>query len=768
MRALTLATVLCAAAATFTPSPTHAQSGFAPDTFEDSVARHLYMAARANWKSLDESVLRYSALIRQRSATKIRALFRDRTLYHNETAVRAFWERDRQPVVQVLGTRSEYPGRDIAIREGDLDFLEDLPFDAPFEPGSDRLLFGLLPDQGELLIEPKDDEYWLAHPLAEGADSLYRFRSGDTLTLSFHDGRRLTAIQLDVLAREADAHRISGALWIEPESGALVRAVYRLSRQFDPMRDIPDLEREEERGTFRFVPGLVKPWTFDLNMIAVDYSLWDFKAWLPHSMRVEGEAAAGIIKIPVSMDVSYQIESVTLAEDEEPDAAEDANRPFTPRLKHVHFKTRDEAMVFIANLLSEDEGVDYEALLSGPGVRRISTLIAPEERHLVEESLHLPPPIWEDAIGFPSDAELERFAKKLADLPAPTVAQAAFGFHWGWARPDLIRYNRVEGPAFGGRLEWALGQRFSLGTSGFFGLADLRPKVRLDLQRSTMLRRLSLGAFHELRATDADGRYLDFGNTLNAFLFGRDNGEYYRATGADLTWRPPEGERESFTFRAYAERQRAVGNEIDFALFRAFDGDGTFRPNIEADRVEEAGAELRLSPWWGNDPGGVQLGVDLHGRWAMWRVPGEDPRTDYQQASGTLRAIIPVAGDGWRRWNLGFEAAAGTTWGDAPLQRSWFLGGGSSLRGYSASVLSGPSFARGRVEVSRLFELGSSILFGDVGWAGDRSDIDRDDILYGVGLGGSLLDGLIRLDFSHGLKGPHKGFRVDLYLDAIL
>ena len=127
-----------------------------------------------------------------------------------------------------------------------------------------------------------------------------------------------------------------------------------------------------------------------------------------------------------------------------------------------------------------------------------------------------------------------------------------------------------------------------------------------------------------------------------------------------------------------------------------------------------------------------------------------------------------MAGDGWLRWNLGFEAAAGTTWGDAPLQRSWFLGGGSSLRGYSASVLSGLSFARGRVEVSRLFGGGSAVLFGDAGWAGDRNAFDSDDILYGVGLGGSVLDGLIRLDFSHGLKGPHKGFRVDLYLDAIL
>lgn len=768
MRALPPVVTLCAVLATVIPAPTRAQSDYAHDTFEDSVARQLYTAARAGWRSLDESILRYTALIRQRSASAIRALFRDRTLYHNESVVRAFWERDRQPVVQVLGTRSEYPGREMAIRAGDLDFLEDLPFDGPFEPGSDRLVFGM-GNMGDPPFEPSDSEYWLAHPLGEGADSLYRFRSGDTLTLSLPDGRRLRAIQLDILPREADAHRISGALWIEPESGALVRAVYRLSREFDAVRDLPDLRREEARGTLRFVPGLVRPFTFDLTLIAVDYSLWDLKAWLPRSMRVEGEAAAGIIKIPVTMDISYQIESVTLEEDGDPDPAAEPERPAGPPLKHVHFETRAEAMAFIAELLSGEEGVAYEALgADEPGLVNSSWMIAPKERHLVAESPELPPPIWKDAVGFPSDAELERMIEKLAGLPAPSVAQAALGFHWGWARPDLIRYNRVEGPAFGGRVESSLGRNFSLGASGFFGLADLRPKVRLDLQRSTMLRRLTLGAFHELRPTDPEGRYLDFGNSLNAFFFGRDNGEYYRATGADFTWRSPDGARESFTFRAYAERQSAVGNEIDFALFRAFDGDGTFRPNIEADHVEEAGAELRLAPWWGKDPGSVQLGVELQGRWAMWRVPGEDHRTDYQQAGATLRSIIPVAGDGWRRWNLGFEAAAGTTWGDAPLQRSWFLGGGSSLRGYSASVVSGMSFARGRIEASRLFEAGSAILFGDVGWAGDRSDFDSDDILYGIGVGGSVLDGLIRLDFSHGLKGPHKGFRVDLYLDAIL
>ena len=37
-----------------------------------------------------------------------------------------------------------------------------------------------------------------------------------------------------------------------------------------------------------------------------------------------------------------------------------------------------------------------------------------------------------------------------------------------------------------------------------------------------------------------------------------------------------------------------------------------------------------------------------------------------------------------------------------------------------------------------------------------------------AGLGGSVLDGLIRMDLSHGLKGPAKEFRIDFYLDALL
>ena len=58
--------------------------------------------------------------------------------------------------------------------------------------------------------------------------------------------------------------------------------------------------------------------------------------------------------------------------------------------------------------------------------------------------------------------------------------------------------------------------------------------------------------------------------------------------------------------------------------------------------------------------------------------------------------------------------------------------------------------------------------FGGVGGAGRRGAFNGDDRLYGNGGGGSVRAGLIRLDLSHGLRGPQKQFRIDLYVDALL
>lgn len=740
------------------------QAGYAPDAFLDPTAATLFRAAQGNWQAIDSSVVRYTSVIKQRIGAGIRTPLKDRTIYRNESAVRAFWDRDHGSILQVMGNRAQYPGRDQARDEPGWNWLSDLAMDEPFEPGGDRLLFGLTNEDAAEISNPDESDFWFAHPLAPGADTLYRFQSGDTLTLSLPDGRRLLTIQMDVLPREADVHRIAGTLWIEPESGALVRAVYQLSRELDVVRDIPEVREEDEAGEFDMVPGILKPWIFTMDLVAVEYSLWDFRVWLPRSMRVEGEVKIGILKMPIAFDVAYELESVTLEED--------LDQPPDPGLIERHFDSRAEAMAFVASLLSDPSRVDYEFAedVSRSSSGRTSRFIIPRDLEILEDSPELPPPIWDDAPGFASDEELADMVETLADLPPIPTQGVPWDANWGWARHDLLRFNRVEGLAVGGRFEAELGSfmgPINFEASGFMGLGDLEPKAKLTFERRSVLRRIAVSGYRELRPTDSQGRYLGLGNSLNSLFFGRDDGEYYMATGVDLLWRPPEADRESFRFRAYAERQDSVDISTNFSLIHAFNSDWDFRPNVMAQRLEEVGGELTLKPWWGSDPTAAQVGLELYGQGGAWRHPDStDVKGDYARASALLRVAVPLADANWR---VGLEAGGGTSWGDVPRQRNWFLGGPLTLRGYEASVVSGPSFARGRLEIARTFSTSFTMsAFGDAGWAGLREDFESRDILYGAGLGFSVLDGLIRMDLSHGLRGPDKSFRFDLYLDAIL
>ncbi len=766
LAAIASATLLVPAPSPATAQPPPAQFRFAPDAFLDPAARDLYTIAYDEWDEAGANVLRYTARIEQRVAAGLRTPRRDRVFYHSETSVRSFWQRDRRSVIQVLGSRSEYPGRNFAIREaersGILYWLQEFPFDEPFAPGSDQLFIGA--DREAPPFEYREDEFWLAHPLGQGADTLYQFQSGDTTSVTLPDGRQLVTVRLDVLPREIDPRRISGSLWIEPGSGALVRGLYRLSRPVNLLQDLP--EAREEGADDGPLPGFLKPITFEMRLIVVDYSLWDFKAWLPRAMHLEGEMAVGIFKWPVRMDGKYTIEAVTLQDETGAEVMEELL--FGDPLTEVHFATRAEAMAFIAQLLSEDGGTSYGPISPDSIGSRRSRWIAPRDRSVIEQSPHIPPPIWEYDPGLPSDEQIEGYVRHLSELPVPPLLEAQWDFDWGWGGRDMLRYNRVEALAVGGGVQRSLHGSYRLGAAGYFGVADLWPKVRLNLERSTVRRRLKLGAYHELRPTEAESGYLAFGNSLDAFLFGRDNGEYYYATGADLTWRPPAIAMQSFLARLYAERQSAAETNTNFALFRAFNRKWDFRPNVAADEVDEAGAELRLSPWWGNDPVGARLGLELFGRGAVWRAAGGDGNERYGQASATLRTVVPVQGRGWRQVRLGIEAAGGHTWGEAPVQRSWFLGAGGTLRGYPASTLSGLSFVRGRVELARTYEFVGASVFGDAGWAGPVGEFDADEILYGVGVGVSILDGLVRFDLSQGLKGPKRDFRVELYLDHIL
>ncbi len=741
------------------------------DAFGDSVALDLHAAAVAHWKSLDESLVLYSARIDQRMAAAVRTALKDRVVYRSESAMRVLWQRDGEPAMQVLGTRARYPGHSTRASAGSLRWLRDMPFDEPFDPAGDRLLFGLAREPADSaesrvrsrteirnlgVVGPSDD-FWFAHPLAENADTEYRFRSGDTLTLAFPDGSRLEAVQLDVLPMEANPHLISGTLWIEPESGALVRAVYQLARPLDMMRDIPKPE-PDQRGPPP-IPPMLRPLIMRVSFVSVSYSLWDNLVWMPHAMRMEAEIQMGILKFPVSFEMSYGIESVVV----EPDQAADA------------------ATAFVA-ASREYDSVSYEVMerpaASGEAAR---TLIVPADPSLVTTSPHLPPPIWDKGGGFLTEDDVAEFAAALAMLPAAPTAAATgrWTLDWPWTREGLLRYNRVEGLAVGARAEAALGRRFTLAARASLGLADLRPRARIALERSTMLRRLSLAGYDELQATDPAGDYLGIGNSARALFLGRDYGDYYQATGAEVLWRPPATNRESFGLRLYGERQSPVETGAAFALFRAFNDDWSFRPNPIVDEIEEAGAELRLLPWWGSDPAHAQFGMELYVHGAAWRFlstdtseggdsPADDSRGDYVRTSAIVRTVIPLFGGTGRTWRLGAVAGAGTVWGDAPAQRAWPLGGPATLRGFQPGAVSGTSFMRGRLELApAMGDLGVGF-FGDAGWAGERRAFDVNDILYSVGMGITIMDGLMRVDLARAVNGPDPRIRVHVHVDAIL
>jgi hypothetical protein len=430
-------------------------------------------------------------------------------------------------------------------------------------------------------------------------------------------------------------------------------------------------------------------------------------------------------------------------------------------MEERHFRTRSEALAYLAELAGQ-AGVAYERddEVSREDGRSVRYLV-PQDRAQLALSRELPPPIWEDGPGFVTGDQLDELTGMLEDLPVPVPGSALWTFNWGPQRPDLLRYNRIEGPAVGARFQMLVPTPVGPVTaslSPFFGALDLSLKARLGLERETLSRKLTLGVYRELEPVSRNGRYLDMGNSLSALLFGRDDGDYFMATGADLRIAPPSAERRSWELRLYAEKHDSVELSTDFSVFHVFDGDWAFRPNVQAAEVSEAGAAFVLSPWWGTDPLSFQSGAELYAQAAGGTF-------DYARASLTFRSAMPLFGG---RVRIGGEVGAGETWGIAPIQRAWFLGGPQTLRGYSAATLVGPSFARARLEVARVFSGTSVALFGDGGWTGTGLDtFSEPDALYSVGTGFSLLDGVIRLDVAKGLRG-RRSLRWDLYLDGIL
>ena len=104
--------------------------------------------------------------------------------------------------------------------------------------------------------------------------------------------------------------------------------------------------------------------------------------------------------------------------------------------------------------------------------------------------------------------------------------------------------------------------------------------------------------------------------------------------------------------------------------------------------------------------------------------------------------------------------------GTAPTQREFLLGGLQTVRGIKPGTMRGDAFWMTRGEFALSQGAVKPVVFGDIGWAGPRAKFSSPGRpMSGVGVGASILDGMIRFDVARGLY-PQKALRVDLSVEA--
>ncbi len=717
------AVLLCAA-----PDGLAARQTEPGDAFRDLAAQSLMQRARLARDRDVEGMRSYEGVLRERIYVGLTALRfrRERSLFEQERIARLRWSADGERAIQWLGARRAVPIVGADTRSGDelqtegrvggagaevrAELVRDLPdellreVELPgfvFDPSGDRLMFG-------------DD--WALHPLSDSAAAHYRFASGDTLRLRIpSEDREIVLEEIRVEPRRADFHLVAGSLWFDSESASLVRATYKPARPFDLSLDEPEDSEE--------VPGLLKPVQAEINYVTVEYSLQEFRYWLPRRFALEGEARLGtLLRIPLTVEWNVGEYVVNEARTEIP-----IEGPLPPGWSRRERRIED------------DRGrVSYV------------TVVVPETDQLVSY------PDLSESLGERSptaftDAEVDDLRGELETM-LPTFHRFRPRLAWGWER-GLVRYNRVEGLSVGMVSTFPLGPATAFDLEARIGVADAEPNLGATVFRGDPDRRWALSAFHRLESMSEFHDPFTLKSSVGALLLGLDRGEYLRKTGASLTY-ARAGQNVRWSVAGFHEAQRPVQVGTDFYLTAPL-RDDSVAAVLQADRVDQSGVRVMLSWFSGLDPNGLIL----TGSWSG-ELSGGDATVARTASAVSLSHPIPFGLVG------AIELGGGARWSDGPLQSEYFVGGTATLRGIDANKLHGSSFWRARGELATGFAGARLAGFTDLGWAGARQEFTVRDPVISVGAGASLLDGIFRLDLARAVRREH-GWKLHLYLDGL-
>ena len=359
----------------------------------------------------------------------------------------------------------------------------------------------------------------------------------------------------------------------------------------------------------------------------------------------------------------------------------------------------------------------------------------------------------------PYDANEEAFSQRDAEALASALGlslQPAFGpqplqFDWSLRQQ---RYNRVEGLSVGTEVTWPLGAGYTASGLARIGMGDWQPNAEVRLARSNGRTTLQGAVFRRLNYANDFGNPLSLGSSMASLLYGRDEGFYYRALGAEATWTRKRAAG-SLVWRAFGERHDPADKNWDFNLANAFSKNRAMLPNIVARKGMVGGGAVQWQSSYGLNPASWQVVTDL-------RAEAAGGDFNYARGLGEVTVTRPLAG----KFSFGQTVSGGMATDSVPVQRQFYMGGLRTVRGQVAGTRVGDTYWLSRTEIGYGSSAQKQALFLDLGWAGRRGDFTKPGRpMSGVGIGTSWVDGLIRTDFSRGIY-PRKGWRTDISLGA--
>ena len=733
--------------------------------FKDAAARELLLRARAARLEQDSSLYSYDVKSYQRisAGMSLRETARQRLIWRGENASRVRWQRGIGAHVEVLGARMAAPiTQGIAEAEKELEDeltseLDDM-LAVPYYPGKDQLwLFEMVGSSDD------DGSPMLIHPVAEGSEAYFTFASGDSVDIVLPDGKRLKLRELIATPRQAVWNLVVGSFWFETESAQLARAVMRFSAPMDIWETVEAEDPDARKDMPAPVRGMLTPMKAEITAVTIEYGLFEQRYWLPRTQGAEGYARVSFMRVPFRIEQRYRYESVNGFDDLPPITAPPAYsrasdlRDSLRALGLDSVQVRDSMRVLYARRDSTARAERAERCATvgtytvyerrGTG-QLVMAVEVPCDIRKLTTSAELPPSIYDPGEELFGAAQRDELMKMLDFGLQPSWSPQKPLVEYGLA---YTRYNRVEGFGTGTRVSTMLGKGYNVALDARASGGDLQLNGGLSLARSNGRTTYRAGVFRRLDVSSDFGDPLSFGASIPNVLYARDEGFYHRSWGAELTReRVPRG---GLEWRLFAEQQWNARVDSRWSLFGGAHDD-RFLGNVVADTGWFYGAGLRWRGSRGLDPRGLRMSADL-------RLEGATGQMDYGRAF-----IETIVSRGLGPVTASVTAAAGTSEGELPAQRQFFLGGLHSVRGQTAGTGVGEAFWLGRLELGSNNVAVRPVVFGDFGWAGPRDGwnaIGRP--MSGVGVGASFLDGMVRVDLARGLH-PRWQTRLDLYLEA--